>query len=239
VLNRGGNVADDETHKPALTTDKNGPGYKTLLAWKKLWNDKIVPAEVLTYDEAAFIGAYASGRYVFSPQQLYDLLTFNTHEQSQIAGYDTLLPVQGQSWGLINHALYLMTNRKRPDAVTDDVKEFTSWYGFKDESGKIATALRWLQTSMLFSAYKSVMNSSDVEASIKRAVARPEDVKVVLDIYNATPFPKGAWLVTWSEEYNSWLKDSLSSFLVEDGDITTMINASNAKIKEVNEKYGI
>jgi len=27
--------------------------------------------------------------------------------------------------------------------------------------------------------------------------------------------------------------------LVEDGDITTMINASNAKIKEVNEKYGI
>jgi Bacterial extracellular solute-binding protein len=239
VLNRGGNVADDETHKPALTTDKNGPGYKTLLAWKKLWNDKIVPAEVLTYDEAAFIGAYASGRYVFSPQQLYELQTFNTHGQSQIAGYDTLLPVQGQSWGLINHALYLMTNRKRPDAVTDDVKKFTSWYGFKDETGKIATAQRWMQTSMLFSAYKSVMNSSDVEARIKQAVARPEDSKVVLDIYNATPFPKGAWLVTWSEEYNSWLKDSLSSFLVQDGDITAMINASNAKIKELNEKYGI
>lgn len=239
VLNRGGNVADDETHKPALTTDRNGPGYKTLLAWKKLWNNKIVPAEVLTYDEAAFIGAYASGRYVFSPQQLYDLKTFNTHEQSQIAGYDTVLPVQGQSWGLINHALYLMTNRKRPDAVTDDVKKFTSWYGFKDESGKIATAQRWLQTSMLFSAYKSVMNSADVEASIKQAVVRPGDVKVVLDIYNATPFPKGAWLVTWSEEYNSWLKDSLSSFLVQDGDITTMINASNAKIAEMNEKYGI
>jgi multiple sugar transport system substrate-binding protein len=92
---------------------------------------------------------------------------------------------------------------------------------------------------MLFSAYKSVMNGSDVEARIKQAVARPEDAKVVLDIYNATPFPKGAWLVTWSEEYNSWLKDSLSSFLVQDGDITTMINASNAKIRELNEKYGI
>jgi multiple sugar transport system substrate-binding protein len=83
------------------------------------------------------------------------------------------------------------------------------------------------------------MNSSDIEARIKQAVARPEDFKVVLEIYNATPFPKGAWLVTWSEEYNSWLKDSLSSFLVQDGDITAMINASNAKIKELNEKYGI
>ena len=239
VLNRGGNVADDETHKPALTTDKNGPAYKTLSAWKRLWNDKIVPAEVLTYDEAAFIGAYGSGRYMFSPQQLYDLETFNSKGQSQIAGYDTLLPVQGQSWGLINHALYLMTTRKRPDAVTDDVKKFTSWYGFKDESGKVAVAQRWMQSSMLFSAYKSIMNSSEIEARIKQAVARPEDYKVVLDIYSATPFPKGAWLVTWSEEYNSWLKDSLSNFLVKDGDITAMINASNAKIKELNEKYGI
>ena len=239
VLNRGGNVADDETHKPTLTTDKNGPGYKTLLAWKKLWNSKIVPAEILTYDEAAFIGAYGSGRYIFSPQQLYDLQTFNTKGQSQFAGYDTLLPVQGQSWGLINHALYLMTNRKRPEAVTDDVRKFASWYGFKDETGKIAVAERWMQVSMLFSAYKSVMDSPETEARIKQAVARPEDYKVVLGVYNASPFPKGAWLVTWSEEYNSWLKDALSSFLVQDGDINAMINASNTKIKELNEKYGI
>jgi len=239
VLNRGGNVADDDTHKPTLTTDKNGPAYKTLASWKKLWNAKIVPAEVLTFDEAAFIAAYGSGRYVFSPQQLYDLETFNAKGQSQIAGYDTLLPVQGQPWGLINHALYLMTSRKRPDAVTEDVRKFTSWYGFKDETGRIAVAERWMQASMLFSAYRSVMESPETAARIKKAVARPEDYKVVLDIYNASPFPKGVWLVTWSEEYNSWLKDSLSNFLVQDGDINTMINASNTKIKELNEKYGI
>lgn len=239
VLNRGGKVAEDDTHKPALTTDKTGPAYKTLAAWKKLWNAKLVPAEVLTYNEAAFIGAYGSGRYVFSPQQLYDLQAFNEKGKSQIAGYDSLLPVQGQSWGLIDSALYMMTKRERPAAVTDDVKKFTSWYGFKDETGKIAIGERWMQESMLFSAYKSIMDSPATEARIKQAVARPEDYKVVLDVYKATPYPSGIWKVVWSEEYNSWLKDTLSNFLLQDGDIDSFINASNDKIKELNEKYGI
>lgn len=239
VLNRGGRVADPKTHKPMLTTDKNGPAYRTLAAWKKLWNAKMVPAEVLTYNEAAFIGAYGSGRYVFSPQQLYDLQAFNAKGKSQIAGHDSLLPVQGQSWGLIDSALYMMTNRKRPEAVTSDVKKFTSWYGFKDETGKIAVGERWMQESMLFSAYKSIMDSPETVARIKQAVARPDDYKVVLDVYKAAPFPSGIWKVTWSEEYNSWLKDALSSFLLQNGDIDSLIKASNDKITELNEKYGI
>lgn len=239
VLDRGGRIADDKNHKPLLTTDKNGPAYKTLAAWKKLWNSKMVPAEVLTYNEGAFINGYGSGRYVFSPQQLYDLATFNTKGKSQIAGYDSLLPVQGQPWGLIDSALYLMTKRKRPVPVTDDVKRFTSWYGFKDNTGKIALANRWMQVSMLFSAYKSVMNSPEADARIKQAVARPSDAKVVLDIYKATPFPSAIWKVTWSSEYNSWLKESLANFLLQDGDIDTLIKASNDKIKTLNDKYGI
>jgi ABC-type glycerol-3-phosphate transport system substrate-binding protein len=239
VLNRGGKIADDETHKPLLTTDKSGPAYKTLAAWKKLWNAKFVPAEILTYDEAAFIEAYGSGRYVFSPQQLYDLQTFNDKTKSRIAGYDSLLPVQGQSWGLIDSALYMMTKRKRSHAVTDDVQRFTSWYGFKDQDGKIAVGERWMAVSMLFSAYRSIMDSPSTEARIKQAVARPSDYKVVLDIYEATPFPSGVWKVVWAPEYNSWLKDTLSSFLLQNGDIESLIRASNKKITELNDKYGI
>ena len=102
VMNRGGQLADPESHKPTLTKDKDGPAYKTLAAWKRVWNDKLVPEEVLTYNESAYIQAYASGRFVFSPQQLYDLETFNRPDRSQIAGHASLVPYKGQSWGLID-----------------------------------------------------------------------------------------------------------------------------------------
>ena len=124
VMNRGGQVAHPDTHEPLLTTDMDGPAYKTLEDWKRIWNDGLVSKEVLTYNESSYIDAYASGRYVFSPQQLYDLETFNREDRSQIAGHASLLPYQGQSWGLLDSAVYLMTSRERSDAQTDDVKRF-------------------------------------------------------------------------------------------------------------------
>jgi multiple sugar transport system substrate-binding protein len=239
VLNRGGKLADPETHKPLLTADKDGPAYKTLAAWKKLWQSKLVPEEVFTYNESAFIEAYASGRFVFSPQQLYDLETFNRKDRSQIAGQASLLPYQGQSWGLVDSAMYLMTSRQRDDALTEDVKRFTSWYGFKDQNGKIFVAERWMQESMLFSGYKSVMQSDATAARMKKALARPGDVQVVLDVYAHTPYPRGIWNVVWAEEFNSWLKDTLPNFLLHDGSIEDTINGAVEKINELNDKYGI
>jgi multiple sugar transport system substrate-binding protein len=240
VMNRGGQLADPETHQPLLTTDEDGPAYKTLAAWKKIWNDKLVPEEVLTYNESAYIDAYASGRYVFSPQQLYDLETFNRKDRSQIAGYASLLPYQGQSWGLLDSAVYLMTNRgSRSAAATDDVKRFASWYGFKDQNGKIFVGDRWMQESMLFSGYKSVMNSEDTKKRMEGALARPEDVKAVLDVYAATPYPKGIWAVVWSEEFNSFLKETLQNFVTNDGDIQGTIEEITGKIGDLNKKYKI
>jgi multiple sugar transport system substrate-binding protein len=240
VLNRGGQLADPETHKPMLTTDEGGPAYKTLAAWKKLWNDKLVPEEVLTYNESAYIDAYASGRYVFSPQQLYDLETFNRKDRSQIAGKASLLPYQGQSWGLLDSAVYLMTNRKtRSAAATDDVKRFADWYGFKDQDGKVYVGSRWMQESMLFSGYKSVMNSEETKKRMEGALARPEDVKAVLEVYAATPYPKGIWAVVWSEEFNTWLKDELMNFVTNDGDIGGFIEDANTKMADLNKKYKI
>ncbi|MFO1037569.1 MAG: extracellular solute-binding protein [Geminicoccaceae bacterium] len=240
VLNRGGQVADPETHKPMLTTDETGPAYKTLAAWKKIWNDKLVPEEVLTYNESAYIDAFASGRYVFSPQQLYDLETFNRKDRSQIAGKASLLPYQGQSWGLLDSAVYLMAARpSRSPAATEDVKRFASWYGFKDQDGKVYVGDRWMQESMLFSGYKSVMNSEATKKRMESALARPEDVKAVLEVYAATPYPKGIWAVVWSEEFNSWLKETLQNFVTEDGDIAGTIEEINGKINDLNRKYKI
>jgi multiple sugar transport system substrate-binding protein len=239
VMNRGGQLADPESHKPMLTKDKNGPAYKTLAAWKRVWNDKLVPEEVLTYNESAYIQAYASGRFVFSPQQLYDLETFNRPDRSQIAGHASLVPYKGQSWGLIDSAMYLMTARQRDDALTGDVKRFTRWYGYKDEKGEFFVANRWMQESMLFSGYEPVMESPATAERMRKALARPEDVQAVLDVYKATPYPKGIWNVVWAEELNSWLKETLANFLLNNGDIGEVIDGANGKMTELNEKYGL
>ncbi|MEM7212683.1 MAG: extracellular solute-binding protein [Pseudomonadota bacterium] len=239
VMNRGGTIADAEAHTPMLTTDEDGPAYKTLAAWKQIWNDGLVPEEVLTYNESSYIDAYASGRYVFSPQQLYDLETFNRPDRSQIAGYASLLPYQGQSWGLLDSAVYLMTSRDRDDALTDDVKKFAEWYGYKDQNGKVFVGDRWMQESMLFSGYKSVMESPEAAERMKGALARPEDVQAVLEVYANTPYPKGIWSVVWAEEFNSWLKETLQNYLLDDGDIVETIDAINEQIDDLNKKYGI
>ncbi|MEZ5866536.1 MAG: hypothetical protein R3D25_21605 [Geminicoccaceae bacterium] len=238
-MNRGGDFADPETHQPTLDTSEGGPAWATLEDWKRIFNDGLVPEEVLTYNESAYIDAYASGRYVFSPQQLYDLETFNRPDRSQIAGEASLLPYQGQSWGLLDSAVYLMTSRERDEAHTDDVKKFASWYGFKDQNGEIFVGQRWMQESMLFSGYKSVMESEATAERMKGALARPGDVEAVLGVYAETPYPKGIWNVVWSEEFNSWLREELQAFILDDGDIGDMLESINEKITELNAKYGI
>ena len=239
VMNRGGEVAHPETHEPLLTTDADGPAYKTLEDWKRIWNDGLVPEEVLTYNESSYLDAYASGRYVFSPQQLYDLETFNREDRSQIAGHASLLPYQGQSWGLLDSAVYLMTSRERSDGHTDDVKRFASWYGYQDQTGNVFVGNRWMQESMLFSGYRSVMESEAAAERMRSALAREQDIAAVLEVYAATPYPKGIWSVVWAEEFNSWLKETLQEYLQDDGDIVETIEAINEEIADLNKKYGL
>ena len=238
VLNRGGTLADPETHAPTMTVD--GPAGETLRDWKELWKSGLVPEEVLSYNEAAFIDAFRSGRYVFSPQQLYDLKTFNDPAQSaDVAGNVTLLPATEQSWGLIDSAMYMMTSRDRSDAATEDTKRFLSWYGYKNEEGEFAVANRWLKENMLFSAYKPVMESAMAREVMEASLMRPEDVDTVLDVYSKTPYPAGIWNVVWSEEFNSWLREKLFAFLQDDLSVEEVINEANAEIERLNARYNI
>ena len=215
-MNRGGVVADPETHAPMMTVD--GPAGQTLTAWKKIWKDGFVPEEVFTYNEAAYIDAFRSGRYVFSPQQIYDLSTFNDKTRSAaVAGKVTFLPYQGSSWGLIDSAMYLMTSRPRSAAATDDVKKFTSWYGYKNDKGEIAVGQRWMKENMLFSAYKSIMESDETRKTIlKRRWHGPGTMRRRSSSTRKRPIPKGIWAVTWAEEYNTWLKEKMFAFLQQD-----------------------
>jgi len=239
VMNRGGTVADPATHKPVMTVD--GPAGATLAAWKKLWKSGLVPEEVFSYNEAGYIDAFRSGRYVFSPQQIYDLKTFNDPAQSgDIAGHVTLLSAKDQSWGLIDSALYVMSARKgRSDAATDDVKKFVSWYGYKDENGEYAVANRWLKENMLFSAYKEVMESPTAREQISSSLMRPEDYDRVMEVYKKTPYPSDIWNVVWSEEFNFWMREKLFAFLQQDLEAEQVIAEANEKIEQLNARYKI
>jgi ABC-type glycerol-3-phosphate transport system substrate-binding protein len=237
VMNRGGEVADADTHEPLLTAA--GPAADTLEAWKQLWNSGLVPEEVLTYNESAYIDAYASGRFVFSPQQLYDLETFNRPDRTPFAGQASLLPYQGQSWGLLDSAVYLMTERNRSDAATEDVKRFGSWYGYRDHEGEVFVGMRWLRESMLFSGYRSVMESPEAEEVMRASLAREEDIEAVLEVYAATPYPKGVWNVVWAPEFDAWLREHLQEFLLQDLPVQPTIEAINDRIRQLNAQYGL
>lgn len=239
VLNRGGQIADASTHGPMLTVD--GPAGETLRDWKAIWKAGVVPEEVLSYNEAAYIDAFRSGRYIFSPQQSYDIKTFNDKSQSaDVAGSVTLLPATEQPWGLLDTAMYMMSARtNRSDALTADVAKFVNWYGYKNEAGEIATANRWLKENMLFSAYKSVMTSDLAREAILASVARPQDYDTILDVYSKASYPAGNWNVVWAEEFNSWLRTKLLEFLQNDLPVEQVIDDANAQITALNKQYGL
>jgi len=237
TLNRGGRVADPETHKPLVTMD--GPAGDTLRAWKKIWNDGLIPEEILSYLEPDFMEAWGSGEYVYSPQQMYDFKKFNEPRYSRFAGYCSPVPYQGQSWGLLDSAMYLMSDRPRSKDHTRDVMAFASWYGYRDHKGKLFVGERWVEDSMLFTAYKEIMESPEMQASIKKSFARPQDYETALEIYANTPYPKGVWNVVWAPEFNSWIKETLQKFLMEDKPVDETINAIGDKINELNSLYGI
>lgn len=237
VMNRGGRVADPVTHKPLLTVD--GPGGETLRDWKRIWKDGLVPQEVLTYRESDYLEAWGSGEYVMSPQQMYDLKKFNDPRYSKFAGYCSLLPYKGQSWGLIDSALYIISNRKRSAAHTRDVMRFASWYGYRDHKGEIFVGQRWMDESMLFSGYKEVMESAKTKEGMKGSLSRSEDYKAVLEVYANTPYPDDVFNVVWADEFGSFLRETLANFLTQDRPVDKTIQAINDKIVALNKKYGI
>jgi hypothetical protein len=135
--------------------------------------------------------------------------------------------------------MYLMSNRPRNKELTRDAMAFFEWYGYKDQEGKIRVGQRWMEDSMLFSAYKSVMEDPKNKEIMKKVLARPKDYDIALKIYQETPYEKGIDNVVWSTEFNSWLKETLQVFLSDDKPVDETINKIIDKINELNTRYGV
>lgn len=236
VLNRGSSQIDHESKKPILSAD--GAAGDTLRAWKKVYNAGIVPQEVISFTEAGIVEGFSSGRFLYSPHNFYNIKIFNDPAQSKIAGKVGFLGFDGQPWGLLDSALYLRTSRQRSAALEEDTKRFQSWYGYKDQDGKVSVGQRWANNSILFSAYKTVMESEDSKAAFKGALAFEGDFERMLALYNAAPYPP-VWKMVWAEEYNSFLRLRLGQFLSNDEDIEEFIAELNTEIEKLNKKYKI
>ena len=237
VLNRGGMIADPDTHEPMLSVD--GPAGETLRDWKRLWKSGAVDEEVLSYTESSLVEGFSSGRYLYSSQASYNLAEFNNPQRSSLAGHVDVVPYDGASWGLLDSALYLTTSRERGASLDRDVKRFVSWYGYKDDAGEIAVATRWMQTSMLFSAYRPVMESEASREAMEGFLGSEGMVQSLLDLYAHTPHPNGVWNVVWSEELNSYLRKVLGNFLLKDQPVGDVVNGVSREIARLNEKYDI
>ncbi len=237
VENRGGHVAHPETHEPMLTVD--GQGGDTLRDWKRIYNDGLVPKECVGYSYPELLDSWASGKYIFGVMQAYDLEHYNDPEYSTFAGYCDFIPYQGQPWGMVYAAAYLMTNRERSPEHTDDVMRAFSWYGWKDHEGETFVGQRWMNESMLFSAYKSVMEHPDTKAIISDSISNPDKADALIELYRHTPYPKGTFNVVWSAELMVWLLETLEKFLIDDLPVDETIEAINTKINELNAEYGI
>ena len=238
VLNRGGQFADPETHQPVLSTTE-GPAYEALKDWKEAINSGLVPESILSMRESDYVEAWTSGKYAMSPQQIYDLAPFNDPERSAIAGEVTLLPYKGQSWGFVDSGIYVLSSRDRSPDAQEDTARYFSWYGYKDQNDEFFIADKWVDESILFSGYKSVMENPRTAEVITSQLARPEDYQTMLDVYAQMPYPNGIWKVIWSSEFDPFLKDLVTDFLANDREIEPTIQAINDKITELNDEYGI
>ena len=236
VLNRGGSQIDPETLAPALTVE--GPAGETLRDWKAIYNADMVNEEVLSFNEAAIVDAFGSGRFLYSTQASYNLAVFNDPVQSQVAGKTSFLGFEGAGWGLLDSAMYLRTSRDRSDALDEDTRRFQSWYGYRDHEGNVAVGQRWANNSMLFSAYKSVMESDESKAAFRQGLASDEDYDRLLTLYANAPHPH-MWKVVWAEEYNAFLRQRLGRFLINDEPVEKVIADLNAEIEKLNKKHGL
>jgi multiple sugar transport system substrate-binding protein len=237
VLNRGGMIADPVTHRPRVTVE--GPAGETLRDWKRVWKSGALDEEVLSYTESSLVEGFASGRYLYSSQASYNLAQFNDPQRSPVAGHVDLVPFAGAGWGLLDSALYLTTSQERDADLDQDVKRFVSWYGYRDDTGEIAVGNRWMQTSMLFSAYRPVMESKASRAAMSRLLGSEDMVDSLLVLYANTPHPDGVWKVVWSEEFNSYLRKVLGNFLLRDEPVDEVVGDLAKEVERLNHKYGV
>jgi multiple sugar transport system substrate-binding protein len=157
----------EEDYRPLF--DENHESVKVVETWQNLFKAGVHPESAFNLNEGAFIDAFASGQYVFSPQQTYDCRRFNDPSRSQIAGQvDFATPPAGQPWGKIEIGAYLMPKRDRSDQELARVLRHNSFYGYRDINDQLYVAKRWAIEQALGSGYPAILEDPEVLAAYQQ-----------------------------------------------------------------------
>jgi multiple sugar transport system substrate-binding protein len=163
--NRGIALFDfEDDYRPLF--DENHESVAVLELWATLFAEGVHPESAFNMQEGDFVDAFATGQYVFSPQQTYDGKRFNDPALSQIAGMvDFAIPPAGQPWGKFEMGGYLLPKRERTDPQLARVFRHNSFYGYRDLNDELFVAKRWAVDRALNSGYRSILEDPDVLAA--------------------------------------------------------------------------
>lgn len=193
-----------------LFNDENIPVFDEKTAaileeWRVLLEEGIVPETVFTMGEADWIDAFATGKYAYSPQQIYDLKVFNDPAKSQVAGQVVPVPVVEQPWGIIDEGIYTVPKRAN-DSEEKLARKYrlAGFFGYRDEveGGELYVAKRWAIEAALNSGYTAILQDPEVIEAYNQWLPNPDLLPELEGIVNAGTFPK-VWQTFWWEEWNA------------------------------------
>jgi multiple sugar transport system substrate-binding protein len=162
TLNRGGQVFD-ANFNPVF--DSSGEAAHVLEDWHSLYKDGIVPSSAITSTVDELIDGMASGRYLFSASELYEIYRLNDPSRSRMAGHIAFVPYGGNDWGYFNYGLYSAI--VRPGRSVLDLErtlQMIRYFGYQDKNGNYAVMKQWVLRENLGSGYPAVYQDPEVQA---------------------------------------------------------------------------
>jgi multiple sugar transport system substrate-binding protein len=239
-MNRGATLFDDSGH-PVF----DQKCYDILEQYKKLLADGIVPKEVFTMQETDFIDGFASGRYAYSPQQIYDSKVFNDPTRSKLAKGGSnanakgsmYIPVDKQPWGLIDSGIYLSIKRASQDdktlARSYRLQEF---FGYKDKDGNMAVSKRWAIEQALNSGYPATLEDADVQAAYKKWMPNYDAMFPTMKSLLSNAKSPPVWKRYFYEEWNSKALTELSQAILGQKDSKETLDGLKTLAQQLLDK---
>jgi multiple sugar transport system substrate-binding protein len=232
-LNRGA-VLFDDNNQPVFD-DKT---LEILANWRKLMEEGITPEGVFTMGEADYIDAFAKGTYAYSPQQVYDLKTFNDPNKSQVAGQVAPVPVAEQPWGLIDEGIYTIANRNQSDDKLARDYRLAGFFGYRDQvdGGELYVAKRWAIEAALNSGYKEILEDPEVIDAYNKWLPDPKMLDTIKGVVDAGQFPK-AWQTFWWEEWNAQAMTDLPKAILGQSPVEEIHSGLKQLAEQLVERY--
>lgn len=233
-LNRGASLFNDE-NQPVF----DEKSLAILQEWRTLLEEGIVPDTVFTMGEADWIDAFATGKYAYSPQQIYDLKVFNDPAKSQIAGQVVPVPVVEQPWGIIDEGIYTVPKRAN-DTEERLARKYrlAGYFGYRDqvEGGELYVAKRWAIEAALNSGYTAILQDPEVIEAYNQWLPDPALLPVLEGLVNAGTFPK-VWQTFWWEEWNAQAMSELPKAVLGQTPVEEVHAALKTLAEELVARY--